>query len=124
MTPPLAPLPETAAALKRLLTAAREAQNQRRLPALSLRQPQPARTRRQVARLLGVRRHTGGRWRVASQTGGVPQMRTRATAPGQTPLRSEARREALRQRLAEPGGVARDQASWPWRRQADGVPLA
>jgi hypothetical protein len=33
-------------------------------------------------------------------------------------------REALRQRLADPGGLASDQAIWPWVRQEYGVPLA
>jgi hypothetical protein len=51
-------------------------------------------------------------------------MRTIPKAPGQVPLWSEARREALCQRWAEPGGLASDHASWPGRRPEDGVPMA
>ena len=115
---------ETAEALKRLLAAERDAQKQQRLQALSLLQPQQARTRLHVARLLGVSRNTVGRWLAAYQTGGVPQMLTIAKAPGKVPLLSEAMREALCQRLAEPGGFASYQAIWPWLRQEYGVPVA
>jgi transposase len=124
MKQPIPPLQETPEALKRLLTAERDAQRQQRLQALSRLQTQQARTRRQVARLLGVRRHTVGRWLAADKTGGVPQMLTIAKAPGQGPLLSEARREALCRRLAEPGGFASYHAIWPWLRQEYGVPIA
>jgi len=49
-------------------------------------QTQPARTRRQVARLLGVNRDTVGRWLAAYAQGGIPQMLTIAKAPGKLPL--------------------------------------
>jgi transposase len=128
MKQPLPLIHEPPEALQRLLTAERDAQTPQRVYALSRLQTPQARTRLHVARLLGVSRHTVGRWLAASQTGGVPQMRTMATAPGQTPLLSEARREALRQRLAAPGGVAMayksDTAIWPWLRQDYGVPMA
>jgi hypothetical protein len=71
-----------------------------------------------------MRRHIVGRWLAAYQTGGVPQMLTMAKAPGKGPLRSEAMREALCRRVAEPGGFASDQAIWPWRRQEYGGPIA
>ena len=124
MKQPIPPIHETAEALKRLLTAERDAQKQPRLQALYLLQTQQARTRLQVARLLGVSRNTVGRWLAAYQTGGVPQMPTIATAPGKTPLLSDAIREALRQRLAEPGGFASYKAIWQWLRQEYGVPIA
>jgi transposase len=124
MKQPIPPIHETAEALKRLLTAERDAQKQQRLHALYLLQTQQARTRLQVARLLGVSRNTVGRWLAAYQTGGVPQMLTIATAPGKTPLLSDAIREALRQRLAEPGGFASYKAIWQWLRQEYGVPIA
>jgi hypothetical protein len=94
------------------------------LQACSLLQTQQARTRLHGARLLGVRRHTVGRWLAAYKTGGVAQMRTIAQAPGKVPLVSEAMREALRPRWADPGGLASYQASWPWRRQDEGGPVA
>jgi hypothetical protein len=61
MKMPIPPIHETSAELQRLLKAERDAQKQQRLQALSLLQTQQARTRRQVARLLGVHRDTVGR---------------------------------------------------------------
>src|SRR5215831_20980019 len=86
---PLPPIHETPAELQRLLKAERDAQKQQRLQALYLLQTQQARTRRQVARLLGVNRDTVGRWLAAYARGGVPQMLTIAKAPGKPPLLSE-----------------------------------
>jgi transposase len=124
MKQPIPPIQETPEALKRLLTAERDAQRQQRLQALYLLQTQQARTRLHVARLLGVSRNTVGRWLAAYKTGGVPQMLTIAKAPGKVPLLSEAMREALCRRLAEPGGFASYHAIWQWLRQEYGVPIA
>ena len=124
MKQPIPPIHETPEVLKRLLTAERDAQKQQRLQALYLLQTQQARTRLQVARLLGVSRNTVGRWLAAYATGGIPQMLTIAKAPGKVPLLSDAMREALRQRLADPGGFASYKAIWQWLRQEYGVPLA
>jgi transposase len=124
MKQPIPPIHETPEALKRLLAAERDAQKQQRLQALYLLQTQQARTRLHVARLLGVSRNTVGRWLTAYKTGGVPQMLTIAKAPGRVPLLSEAMREALCQRLAEPGGFASYKAIWQWLRQEHGVPVA
>ena len=65
MKTPLPPLHETPAALRALLTDERDAQKPQRLQALYLLQTPQARTRRQVARLLGVHRDTVGRWLAA-----------------------------------------------------------
>jgi transposase len=124
MKQPIPPIHERPEALKRLLTAERDAQKQQRLQALYLLQTQQARTRLQVARLLGVSRNTVGRWLAAYQTGGIPQMLTIAKAPGKAPLLTDAMREALRQRLADPGGFASYKAIWQWVRQQYGVPIA
>jgi hypothetical protein len=114
---------ETPEALKRLLSAERDAQRQPRLPARSFRPHRPA-PRLHGARLRGGRRPPVGPWLAASQRRGVPQRLPMATAPGQAPLLSEARREALRPRLAAPGGWARSPASAPWRRLDDGGAMA
>jgi hypothetical protein len=92
------PIHETPAEVQQLLKAERDAQKQRRLQALSLLQTQQARTRRQVARLLGVNRDPVGRRLAADAQGGMPQMLTIAKAPGKPPLLSEAERQALRDR--------------------------
>jgi transposase len=124
MNTPLPPIHETPEELKQLLRAEREAQKHQRLHALSLLQTQQARTRRQGAPWLGVNRETVGRWLAAYAAGGIPQLLTIAKAPGKPPLVSEAMRHALRERLAQPQGVASDKALWPWLRQEFGVPLA
>jgi transposase len=102
MKMPMPPIHETPAAVQQLLKAERDAQKHQRLQALYLLQTHEARTRRQVARLLGVNRDTVGRWLAAYAQGGMPQMLTIAKAPGKPPLLSEAIRQALRERLAQP----------------------
>src|SRR5919199_5989277 len=61
---------ETPEALRRLLHAERDAQQQQRVQALSLLQTPQARTRLQVAHLLGGSRHPVGRWLAADAAGG------------------------------------------------------
>jgi len=121
---PLPPIHATPVELKALLTEERDAQQHQRLQALYLLQTEQARTRRQVARLLGVHRDTVGRWLAAYASGGLPQMLAMAKAPGKAPLLSPARRHARRDRLSQPHGCASDKALGHWLRQAYGVPLA
>ena len=99
MKRPIPPIHEVPAELQRMLKSERDARKQPRLQALYLLRTQQARTRRQVARLLGVHRETVGRWLAAYAQGGIPQMVTLAKAPGKPPLLSEAMRQALRERL-------------------------
>jgi transposase len=123
MKMPIPPIHETPAEVQRLLKAERDAQQQR-LQALYLLQTQQARTRRQVARLLGVNRDTVGRWLAAYAQGGISQMVTIAKAPGKPPLLSEAIRQALRDRLAQPQGFASYKAIWQWLQQEYGLAIA
>jgi hypothetical protein len=58
MKTPLPPIYETPAEVQEFLTDERDAQKHQRLQVLSLLQTQQARTRRQVARLLGVNHDT------------------------------------------------------------------
>jgi hypothetical protein len=88
MKQPIPLIHETPEALKRLLTAERDAQKQQRVQALYLLQTQQARTRLHVARLLGVSRNTVGRWLAAYKTGGGSQRLTIAKAPCRVPLLS------------------------------------
>jgi transposase len=124
MKKPLPPIHETPTELQQLRRATRDAQQQQRVQALSLLRTQQARTRLQVARLLGVNRDTVGRWLVAYTQGGIPQLLAIAKAPGKPPLLSEAMRQALRERLAQPQGVASDKAIWQWLRQEYGLSIA
>jgi hypothetical protein len=86
MKTPILRLDETPVELKRLLDAETDARKHPRVQALSLLQTQPARTRRPVARPLGVSRNTVGRWLAAYERGGLAQLLTIAKAPGKTPL--------------------------------------
>lgn len=124
MKRPIPPIHETPAEVQQLLRAERDAQKQQRLQALYLLQTQQARTRRQVARLLGVNRDTVGCWLAAYAQGGIPQLLTIAKAPGKPPLLSEAIRQALRDRLAQPQGFASYKAIWQWLRQEYGLVIA
>ena len=123
MKTPLPRIDETPEELKRLLIAETDVQKYQRLQALYLLQTQPARTRRQVARLLGVSRHTVGRWLAAYERGGVSRMITLAKAPGKVPPVPHTVQEALRQRLAQPAGFASYKAIWPWLQQEYGLQL-
>jgi transposase len=124
MKTPLPPIRETPEELKALLSAEHDAQKHQRLQALYLLQTQQARTRRQVAHLLGVSRDTVGRWLAAYVSGGLLQMLTIAKAPGKTPLLSPEGQQALRQRLAHPAGFASYKAVWQWLRQEYGLSIA
>jgi transposase len=115
---------ETPDELQQLLHTESDAQTHQRVHALYLLQTQQARTRRQVARLLGVHRNTVGRWLAAYEAGGVAQMLTIAKAPGKAPLLSEAMRQALRHRLAQPEGFASYKTLWQWLQQEYGLAIA
>jgi transposase len=94
------------------------------LQALYLLRSQQARTRRQVAYLLGVHRDTVGRWLAAYATGGILQMLMIAKAPGKARLLSPEVQQLLRQRLAHPEGFASYKAIWQWLRQEYGLAIA
>jgi hypothetical protein len=64
------------------------------------------------------------RWWAAYARGGIPQLLTIAKAPGTSPLLSEAAPPALRERLAQPQGVASYKAIWQWLRQEYHGPIA
>jgi transposase len=124
MKTPIPRLDETPVELKQLLDPETEVRKPQRLQALYLLQTEQARTRRQVARRLGVSRHTVGRWLAAYAAGGVARMLTMAKAPGNTPLVPPAVRQALTQRLAQPEGFASDKAIWHWRQHDYGLAIA
>jgi transposase len=124
MKMPIPPIHETPEDLKALLSAEHDAHRHQRLQALYLLQTQQARTRRQVAQLLGVSRDPVGRWLAAYATGGILQMLTIAKAPGKTPLLSPEVQQALRERLAHLDGFASDKAVWQWLRQDYGLSIA
>jgi|SRR5919204_966818 transposase len=124
MKKPLPAINETPEVLQRLLHSEGDVQKYRRVQALYLIQTRQARTRRQVARVLGVGRNTVGRWLAAYEAGGVTRLLTIAKPPGKAPLLSPAMRQALHQRLAHPDGFASYKAIWQWLRQEYGLAIA
>jgi transposase len=124
MKKPLPAINETPEALQRLLHSEGDAQKYQRVQALYLLQTRQARTRRQVARVLGVSRNTVGRWLAAYEAGGVTRMLTIAKPPGKAPLLSPAMRQALHQRLAQPDGFASYKAIWQWLQHEYGLSIA
>src|SRR5919197_3952405 len=124
MKTPIPPIHETPEELKGLLKTERDVQKQQRLQALYFLQSQQVRTRRQVARLLGISRNTVGRWLAAYESGGLPQLLTIGKAPGKVPLLSSVMQQALRDRLAQSPGFASYKAIWQWLRQEYGLPIA
>jgi transposase len=115
---------ETPEELRGLIKTEHDGQKRQRLQALYLLQTQQARTRQQVAALLGVHRHTVGHWLAAYAHGGLRQLVTLAKVPGKVPLVPPAVREALQARLTQPQGFASDQAIWEWLQQEQGLQLA
>ena len=77
-----------------------------RLTALYLLQSGEAKTRQQVADLVGVNRKTIGHWLDAYEAGGIDQMLSRRYPPGRVPLLSEAQRHELRAELDKPSGFS------------------
>jgi transposase len=124
MKTPLPAIHETPTELKALLADEHDAQKHQRLQALYLLQTRQARTRRQVARLLGVHRDTVGRWLSSYASGGLAQMLTIAKAPGKAPLLSPTMQHALRDRLTQPHGFVSYKAIWQWLRQEYGLAIA
>jgi transposase len=124
MKKPIPAIHETPAALQQLLHTESDAQRHQRVQALYVLQTQQARTRKQVAQLLGVSRNTVGRWLAAYETGGVSQLLTIAKAPGRVPRLTLTMQQALRERLAQPEGFASSKALWQWLQHGYGVPIA
>jgi transposase len=115
---------ETPEELQQLLHTESDAQRHQRVQTLSFLQTHHARTRKQVARWLGVSRNTVGRWLAAYETGGLKQMLRIAKAPGKVPLLTPAMQQALREHVAQPEGFASYKAIWRWVQQEYGVPIA
>ena len=124
MKTPLPTIYEPPEERQRLLHTESDVQLHQRLQALYLLQTRQARTRRQVARLLGVSRNTVGRWFAAYAAGGIARRLMIAKAPGRAPLLSPAIRHALRERLAQPDGFASSKAIWQWLQHEYGLSIA
>lgn len=95
----LPPINESCEHLKVLMQREKQTDGKQRLNALYLLQTGQAKTRKEVAPLLGVNRDTVGRWLTAYQQGGLKALLERKTAPGKTPLLTPEMQQDLKQRL-------------------------
>ena len=92
--------------LQQRLKAEKDVRKHHRLEMLYLLRSGQATTRKQVASLLGVHRHTIGSWLEAYERGGIEEACTIHRAPGKTPRMSPQVLEALKARLGDPQGFA------------------
>jgi Homeodomain-like domain len=86
MRHPVPTIREEVAALKARRQPAHDGHTKPRLQLLSLLASVPAQTRQDVARLLGVHRHTLSRWLALDATGGLEALLATSSPPGQTGL--------------------------------------
>ena len=97
---------ESVEALKSLLRDAKKKHEIQRLNALYLLKSGVVKNRTQVADLLGVHRLSVGTWLRAYETGGLEKLLQRGSAPGATPILTEAQQERLREALKNPQGFS------------------
>jgi transposase len=107
--------------LKQRLQRERDGRKKPRLPMLYLLASGQARTRRDVAQLLGVHRHTIGHWLASYETGGLEAW-LKVDVPAGKPLSlSPEVLAAIEQALQEPAGFASYEALRPWVQQTQHV---
>lgn len=114
MNKALPPIRESAAELKSRLRRETHAKKQQRLQALYLLQSGQARSRVQVAELLGVNRNTVGQWLETYQSQGLTGLLTIGTPPGRVPTLEAAQVAQLEAALARPEGFASYGAVQQW----------
>jgi transposase len=96
-------------------------QKQLRLQRLSLLASGQAHDRQEVARLLGVHRHTIGRWLALDAARGLHALLATYVPAGQPVSLAPAGLASLAQALHRPAGFASDAALRHWRRRTHGV---
>jgi hypothetical protein len=121
MRNPVPPLPEAVTALKERLQHEHDGRKKPRLQMLYLLASGQARTRQDVARLLGVHRYSSGKWRAGSDSGGLAALLATDVAQGKPVSLAPAVLASLEQALRRPGGFASYEALRQWGRRAHGV---
>lgn len=101
---PVPPIHESADDLKQALSRERHPHTRQRLHALFVLASGQARTRGDVATLLGVDRNTVGRWLVRYDHGGLAQLLALYVAPGKPPALRPDQLAQLQARLQTPEG--------------------
>jgi transposase len=108
---------EDAATLKQRLQHEHDGRKRPRLPMLYLLASGQARTRRDVAQLLGVHRHTIGHWLARNATGGLETLLDLYVPAGKPLSLPPPVRAALEQALRQPAGFASYEALRQWVQQ-------
>jgi transposase len=121
MRNPVPPLPEAVTALKERLQHEHDGRKKPRLQMLYLLASGQARTRQDVARLLGVHRNTIGHWLALYESGGLAALLATYVPQGKPVSLAPAVLASLEQALRRPGGFASYEALRQWGRRAHGV---
>jgi transposase len=121
MRHPIPPIRADDATLKERLQRAHDGQRKPRIQRLYLLVTRQAQDRQEVARLLGVHRHTSGRWRVRYAAGGLDALRATSIPSGQPGSLAPEGLASLEQALRRPAGFASSEALRQWGRQTPGV---
>jgi Homeodomain-like domain len=103
--------------MRKALPNERDGRKQPRLQMLSLLVSGPAQTRRDVARLLGVHRHTIGHWRARDEAGGLAALLALYGPAGKPLSLPPEVLAALEQALRQPAGFASYVALRQWSKQ-------
>ena len=121
MRTPLPTIYEEGAALKERLQGEPDGHQQPRVQMLYLLATRQARDRQEVARLLGVPRHTISRWWARYAVGGLDAVLATYIPTGTPVSLAPAVLASLAQALHRPAGFASDEALRQWVRQTHGV---
>jgi transposase len=106
MRHPVPPIREDEATRQERRPRAQDGRRKPRLQRLSLLVTPPAQDRQEVARLLGIRRHTIGRWLARYAAGGLDALLATYSPPGTPGALAPAVRARLEQALRHPEGFA------------------
>jgi transposase len=121
MRNPIPPIPEEVTALKERLQHEHDGHKKPRLQMLYLLASGQARTRQDVARLLGVHHHTMGHWLALYAAGGLAALLATYAPPGKPVSLAPAVLASLEQALRRPEGFASYEALRQWVRRTYGV---
>jgi hypothetical protein len=121
MRNPVPPIRENAATLKERLQREHDGHRKPRLPMLYRLATRQAQDRQAVAPLLGVHRHTIGRWLARYAAGGLDALLATSVSTGKPVSLAPAVLASLEQALHSPEGWASYEALRQWVRQTHGV---
>ncbi len=115
---------ESADELKGLLKTEANVKRAQRLQMLYLLVSKQAKTRKEVASILGVHRETVGDWLTLYEEGGREALLELYVAPGKAPSVTPEVEAQLREALSKPGGFPSYKAIGEWLWQNHGIQLA